>query len=115
MFEGLSLTEYLLAKKVKCKEIHKDCNACPKRSPLIDAAYVVLNKGPVSLPYLWNRFFPNIPYKSGKAKRKILQMPVCALVSGAITEKKEMFQEYSTLQNKIQRINHIFQERTMRH
>ena len=105
MFEGLSLTEYLLAKKVKCKEIHKDCNACPKRSPLIDAAYVVLNKGPVSLPYLWNRFFPNIPYKSGKAKRKILQMPVCALnVSGAIyiTEKKETFQEYSTLQNKIQ-------------
>jgi hypothetical protein len=97
------LTEYVLAKKAKCKEIHKGCNACSKCSPLIDAAYVVLNEGTVSLPYLWNRFSPNIPYKSGKAKRKILQMPVCALnVSGAIyiTEKKETFQEYSTLQNK---------------
>lgn len=105
LFEGLSLSEYIVAKKARCKEIHNNLALCSKCYSLIDAATIILNENPVTLPCLWNRCFNNIPYNSGKAKRKILQMPVSALsVNNAIyvTEKKETLEEYALLANKIQ-------------
>ena len=90
-FEGLSLSEYVVAKKERCKKIHKNFDECSKCSPLVNAANIVIEKSPVALPYLWNRCFPKIPYSSEKAQRKILQMPVSSLnANGAvyIVEKK---------------------------
>ncbi len=58
LFEGLSLSEYIVAKKARCKEIHNNVSVCSKCFPLIDAAnIIVLNENPVTLPYLWNKCF----------------------------------------------------------
>ena len=105
LFEGLSLPELIVAKKARCKEIHNNVPVCSRCSPLIDAAnIIVLNENPVPLPYLWNKCFCDIPYNSEKARRKILQMPVCAVyVNGTIyvAQKKVTSEEYSSLANTI--------------
>ena len=106
LFEGLSLLEFIVAEKARCKEIHNNVPVCSRCSSLIDAAnIIVLNENPVPLPYLWNKCFCDIPYNSEKARRKILQMPVCAVyVNGAIyvAQKKVTSEEYSSLSNTIQ-------------
>lgn len=104
LFEGLSLSEYALAKNVRCEQIHNCHNTCMKCSSLINAAKLVLEENVVPLPYLWNKCCPNMPYNSGKAQRKFLQMPVSAVtVNGAvyITEKKETHMDYASLRNSI--------------
>ena len=40
LFEGLSLPEFIVAKKARCKEIHNNVPVCSRCSPLIDAANI---------------------------------------------------------------------------
>ena len=89
LFEGLSLSEYVLAKNVRCEQIHNCHNTCMKCSSLINAAKLVLKENVIPL------------FTSGInvvltcltiVQLKFLHMPVSAVtVNGAvyITEKKE--------------------------
>ena len=89
LFEGLSLSEYVLAKNVRCEQIHNCHNTCMKCSSLINAAKLGLKENVIPL------------FTSGInvvltcltiVQLKFLHMPVSAVtVNGAvyITEKKE--------------------------
>ena len=76
LFQGLTLSEYVLAKEAKCRLNHKDCLACEQ---MVKAGNLVLKSKAVPLPVLWNSCFNGIPYDSEKAQRRLLKMPLAAL------------------------------------
>ena len=76
MIEGLTLSEYLLAKEVKYPQDHRNCRNC---EPMIRAGKMVLESKVIPLSYLWNTFFDGIAYDSEKARRRLLQMPLAAI------------------------------------
>ena len=75
LMQKLTLEEYVAAKQEQCLRRHKNCSKC---SCFVDAGKCVLENKFVYMPYLWNKYF-NGKYESGKAQRKILQMPVAAI------------------------------------
>lgn len=72
----MSLSEYVLAKEEVCKRYHSDCSKCIGD---INAAKIVLEENIVPLPVLWRRSFKASLYDSGKAQRRLLQLPVIAV------------------------------------
>ena len=46
---------------------------------MIKAATIVLNKGPIKLPVVWNMVFHDQSYDCEKAQRRFLQMPVVSV------------------------------------
>jgi len=76
VFEGLSLSEYVLAKEEKCRRKHEQCSACDS---MVKAGRLVLKNKVVPLPYLWNTSFEGTKYDCQKAQRRLLQMPLAAI------------------------------------
>lgn len=76
LFQGLTLSQYVLAKEAKCRLNHKDCLACKQ---MVNAEDMILKSKVVPLPVLWNSCFNGIPYDSEKAQRRLLRMPLAAL------------------------------------
>lgn len=76
LFQGLTLSEYVLAKEAKCRLNHKDCLACEQ---MVKAGNLILRSKVLPLPVLWNSCFNGIPYDSEKAQRRLLKMPLAAL------------------------------------
>ena len=100
LMEKLTLKNYIIAKEEQCSRNHKNCSKC---SGFVGASKCVLDNKFVDLPYLWNKYF-NGKYDSGKAQRKVLQMPVAAiLVNGKlfIVEKDHECNTYEDIKAKI--------------
>lgn len=76
LFEGLTLSEYVLAKEAKCRLNHKDCLSC---NPMIKAGNLVLKSKVVPLSFVWNSSFDGVPYDCEKAQRRLLQMPLATI------------------------------------
>lgn len=75
--DGLSLSEYVLAKETNCRNNHPECKIGCKE--MAKAAKIVLNKRYVSLSSVWREVFPTKKYDCEKAQRKLLQMPVVSI------------------------------------
>ena len=100
LMDNLTLEKYNIAKREQCSRKHKACSKC---SSVVGASRCVLENKFVALPYLWNKYF-NGQYDSGKAQRKILQMPVAAIsVNGKlfIVEKDHVCNTYEDMKTKI--------------
>ena len=69
LFEGLTLSEYVLAKEAKCRLNHKDCLSC---NPMTNAGKVVLKSKVVPLSFVLNSSFDGVPYDCEKAQRRLL-------------------------------------------
>ena len=70
----MSLTEFVMAVKRHCTDIHGD-RICVKCKPVVMAANEIVEKGIVPLSVLYRKFFGTV-YKSDKAIRHLLQFPV---------------------------------------
>ena len=101
LFDGLTLEEYIKAKRIKCNELHS-ATSCSCQS-LIAAAEIVLKNRFTPLPVLWNTAFPSVVYDCEKAQRRLLQLPLVAFrYEGRvyISEKKEKM-DYGAMMNEL--------------
>ena len=85
LFNGLTLQQYVTAKKTRCSEIHN--NVSCSCQPLIDAATIVLSNRFTPLTVLWNKVFPGILYD-------------CEILYVYISQKKEKV-DYSVMMNEL--------------
>jgi len=101
LFDGLTLDEYVKAKRMRCNQVHSTMN-CSCQS-LITVAEIVLKNRFTPLTILWNKLFPDILYDSEKAQRRLLQLPFVAFRHEGgvyITEKKEQM-DYKAMMNEL--------------
>ena len=75
--KDLNFKDYCLARNQYCKNYHKNCIQCAK---MINAAQAIINNGICSLKSLFESSFPGVTYNAGNAKRRLLQMPLAALL-----------------------------------
>ncbi|CAB4005888.1 Hypothetical predicted protein [Paramuricea clavata] len=70
----MSLAEFIVAVKRHCSDIHSD-RICVTCKPVVIAANEIAKKGIVPLSALYRQCFGTV-YKSDKAIRRIIQLPV---------------------------------------
>jgi hypothetical protein len=75
LMEKLTLRMYIITKGEQCLRNHKNYSKC---NSFVSASKCVVENKFVHLPCLWNKYF-NGKYDSGKAQRKVLQMPVATI------------------------------------
>lgn len=76
----LSLTEYIIARKIVCSRNHNiSCTECDSlltvAQSIVDAGYAVLSEA-------FRTAFPKIKYTAEVARRRLLQMPLVSIVVG---------------------------------
>ena len=80
LFKGLSLTEYIQARKFFCQSTH--CQPCLKCTNMIQVASSVLKDGYMLLSFAFKKAYPTQTYKSDIAILRFLQMPLAAVRIG---------------------------------
>lgn len=75
-FRGLTLTEYIEARRSYCLFYHNRCTKCSK---LLQIAETVLTIGFITLKQAFTTAFPTVTYTQFNAKRLLLQMPLVCL------------------------------------
>ncbi len=97
IFEGLTLSEYIQAKKRVCDQKHSAlCTGC---CGMLKVADKVLSEGLAELKEAYSRSSSKIPYKSCQAKRKLLKMPlVCLHVSNNYMSKLFLVDKMSNIE-----------------
>ena len=88
-FEGLTLSEYCLAKTHYCKLYHNP--ACEPCSRDLHAAKLVLEHGIISLSLVFKTVFPSVTYLSANAKQRLLRLPLVALQINSSHNQTELY------------------------
>ena len=65
LFDGLSLSEYLIAKKRNCQNAHRQCKVGCKE--ICEVANMILCERYVQLSKVWRQVFPSVKYDCEKA------------------------------------------------
>ena len=76
----LSLTEYIIARKIVCSRNHK--SSCTECDSLLTVAQSIFDNGYTILSEAFRRVFPKIKYTAEIARRRLLQMPLVSIVVG---------------------------------
>ena len=80
LVEGLSLSEYVVARQYYCSRNHKTpCTTCER---MLNVAQVVLSEGYCSLSKAFGVVSQEVTYSAEKARRKLLQMPLVSIRIG---------------------------------
>ena len=80
IFEGLSLINYVKARRFVCYERHdQPCVLC---SAMLEVAPKIIEEGCMKLKTAFEIVSPNVTYTALHARRKLLQMPLAALGIG---------------------------------
>ena len=77
LFDGLSLPEYVVAKKINCQNNHRQCKIGCKE--LCQVANMILYERYVVLSKVWRQVFPGVKYDCEKAHRRFGKMPVASI------------------------------------
>ena len=76
IFQGLTLREYVCARREYCSCQHKQCVECPK---MLLVAEIVLNNGCVKLKSAFLEAFPSVKYVQQHSRRRLLPMPLACV------------------------------------
>lgn len=101
LFDGLSLSEYLIAKKRNCQDFHRQCKiGCKEICEVANMICTIVKSMETSFP---------LKYDCEKAHRKLLQMPVASIRfnTGCFLTEKRIDSDYSNLKAEI---NNVVQE-----
>ena len=73
--KDLTLEEFIFSVKSHCSRYHQ--TECKKCGPTLNAALYIRNEGMVPLATLYRTYYNAAKYKSDKAVRCVIQLPVC--------------------------------------
>ena len=107
LIRDLSLAEFQIARKMYCQEKHGCPLHCRMCSPLIEVAKQIEIQGVVSLKSLFcSQFGSKALYKSDKAVRRFMQLPVVVLkLNGTLyVLEYSPYTEYDKLQTLIEKL-----------
>ena len=76
---GLSLTDYVKARSMFCKENHSQSLLCCVCEPMLKVAKLCTNNGHCKLSEAFKSAFPFLTYSPDVARRKFLQMPLACV------------------------------------
>ena len=79
LVSGLTLTEYVIARGEYCKLNHSQPCVCQR---FLQVGQFIIDHGLCSLSTAFNITSPSVQYTSERARRKLLQMPLVAILIG---------------------------------